>query len=268
MSIKTDPYEILGVSQNATEQEIKSAYRKLSKIYHPEQGKFNQVNLSEEERTKKFIDIHMAYEEAIKRAKNTKITINEEFYDNQSKDFEDYKVYKNNIPQGLRKEMSLKLKNYIKSDNIDLDEVKYIWFYNELEKIQRKIGIYRLNITSAHYYDYVIESFKAGKDQLIRFYLKVEKNYCKQNRIPIEVLEENPLDYDCSIEEFVQQLENLRKNCIEEKNHCEQNETSIEVSEKNPLDYDSFVEDFIKDPFNYDYSVGDFVQQLENLRKK
>ena len=33
---KKDFYEVLGVSKNATEAEIKSAFRKKAKEYHPE----------------------------------------------------------------------------------------------------------------------------------------------------------------------------------------------------------------------------------------
>lgn len=48
-------YEILGVNKNATQEEIKQAYRKLSKKYHPD------VNKGNDQAEKIFIQIQDAY---------------------------------------------------------------------------------------------------------------------------------------------------------------------------------------------------------------
>ena len=56
MSTKRDYYEVLGVARNASEQEIKQAYRKLAMKYHPDK---NQGEKAAEE---KFKEISEAYE--------------------------------------------------------------------------------------------------------------------------------------------------------------------------------------------------------------
>ena len=53
---KRDYYEVLGVNKNATEAEIKKAYRKLALKYHPDKNPENGI--AED----KFIEIAEAYE--------------------------------------------------------------------------------------------------------------------------------------------------------------------------------------------------------------
>ena len=40
---KRDYYEVLGLSKNASEQDIKSAFRKLSRKYHPDMQSGSQM---------------------------------------------------------------------------------------------------------------------------------------------------------------------------------------------------------------------------------
>ena len=47
-----DPYEVLGVSRDAGDDEIKKAYRKLSRMYHPDANINNPNKAAAEEKFK------------------------------------------------------------------------------------------------------------------------------------------------------------------------------------------------------------------------
>ena len=59
----TDPYRVLGIARTADDAEIKKAYRKLSRIYHPDSN-INNPNADIAE--KKFKEIQEAYNQIIK----------------------------------------------------------------------------------------------------------------------------------------------------------------------------------------------------------
>ena len=55
-----DPYSILGVSRDASDEDIKKAYRKLSRIYHPDA---NINNPNKDQAEAKFKEIQQAYQQ-------------------------------------------------------------------------------------------------------------------------------------------------------------------------------------------------------------
>ena len=59
-----DPFEVLGVSSSASEDEIKSAYRKLAKKYHPD------LNPGDKAAEEKMREVNEAYTQALQYKKN------------------------------------------------------------------------------------------------------------------------------------------------------------------------------------------------------
>lgn len=61
---RRDPYEVLGVSRTATDAEIRSAYRKLVKLHHPDH------NNGSEESEQRFEEVQDAYARIVDLRKN------------------------------------------------------------------------------------------------------------------------------------------------------------------------------------------------------
>ncbi|WP_286153359.1 J domain-containing protein, partial [Sporofaciens musculi] len=63
----TDPYRVLGIPQNASDEDIKKAYRNLSRKYHPDA---NINNPNKDQAEARFKEVQQAYQQIMQEREN------------------------------------------------------------------------------------------------------------------------------------------------------------------------------------------------------
>jgi hypothetical protein len=125
-------YEILEVSNTSSKEEIKEAYYKMAKIYHPDSSKSGQII------NENFINIKKAYEELIKKIDR----------DEEIRKLNEIK-YNNNIDNVIENLFINKHKNSGSTDNFKNKKIKFypvygIYFdYYDLQTLKYWVNFYK-----------------------------------------------------------------------------------------------------------------------------
>ncbi len=82
----TDPYEILGIGRNATDDEVKSAYRKLAKKYHPDNYESSPIADLAAEKMK---EINEAYDTIMEQRRKYRSENNTSWYNGEKSNYRD-----------------------------------------------------------------------------------------------------------------------------------------------------------------------------------
>lgn len=206
-----NPYQILGIASNATEEEIKKAYRKLVSVYHPDIHQGANQNYYEE----KMKEVNAAYEMAISNLRKTKNTTyysqtGYQYY--TQRNYQAYTSHNNHNSTYQRPNQngpySLSLENCVAFLNIILYYDAVNTTYNALSKANEPLK-------NKNYLNRICEALKEYTKR-VEPYLKYRKKYFN-------------LSYDeyKMLTEYIQKMQNVTANFL---NYLKK--TAIKVSKE------------------------------------
>lgn len=114
-----NPYEVLGISPSATNEEVRDAYRKLAKKYHPDNYSESPLSDMAEEKMK---EINLAYDEILRIRAEEK---------NNKQNSDNYSKY--NADYGSRRSEYARVRQAINASDFKAAEE----MLNQVEQLQR-----------------------------------------------------------------------------------------------------------------------------------
>ncbi len=160
--MRKDYYKILGVSKNATEEEIKKGYRSLAKKYHPD------MNPNNKEAAEKFREASEAYEVLGNKDKRKQ-------YDNGIYDSSNSKVKQNQTADAI---IHMFFGDDIRKFNAEKED--YLRFLDEMESIFKKYSCSlkseRKRAVESRWEIFNVENFSEKKRNIEKEFRQIREN--------------------------------------------------------------------------------------------
>lgn len=182
----------LGLSVNATEEEIKKAYRSLVKKYHPDQ--FPEGSLEQKQAEEKMKEINESKDTLDRIKKNGENNYKQST--NYQQSYMDIEKYKKEIVENLSR--------YNSSNSSISDLTKY---HNEIVLIIFNFETHIKDLTNKQAIDSAYTLFKLA---IKNTFEKLKFDFFKKYEID-ETTIRGTINYECNLEEFYNQLLNIKE---------------------------------------------------------
>lgn len=184
----------LGLNTNATEEEIKKAYRSLVKKYHPDQ--FSEESLEQKQAEEKMKEINEAKEtldKIFKKGEEIPYHQKSNSYQQTSIDIEKYK-----------RKMVEKLRRYNSNSN-NISELERYY-----DKINMIILSFEALLFSVNDITLINSFYNTCKNGILKEFNKLKDEFFKKYDIDESKITEN-INYECNLEEFYKQLLKIKE---------------------------------------------------------